>query len=195
MKLLSLFLLIFCIAIFRNTFSQKIITTLDGPEKIEPDTLSHWIKKIKSDFSLKLYLLIGMPVELAPSRIIKRKFNRIYSKTITTGQMNWLCVMAWINKILNWKTEDVLQFNSALGYRKTHSNWYHTAKNSITNSQMDMLTQIQKFPYLNALPPYIFLGLERICHKDKQNYFTYPFYIQNNNGTGPETSQPRCFWC
>jgi hypothetical protein len=29
--------------------------------------------------------------------------------------------------------------------------------------------------------------------KDKQNYFTYPLYIQNNNGTGPETSQPRCF--
>jgi hypothetical protein len=27
------------------------------------------------------------------------------------------------------KTEDVLQFNSALGYRKdTLSNWYHTAK-------------------------------------------------------------------
>jgi hypothetical protein len=24
---------------------------------------------------------------------------------------------------------------------------------------MDMLTQIQKFPYLNALPAYIFLGL------------------------------------
>jgi hypothetical protein len=58
MKLLSLFLLIFCIAIFRKHVLPKNYYYLDGPEKIEPDTLSHWIKKIKSDFSLKLYLLM-----------------------------------------------------------------------------------------------------------------------------------------
>jgi hypothetical protein len=29
--------------------------------------------------------------------------------------------------------------------------------------------------------------------KTTKNYFTYLPYIQNNNGTGPETSQPRCF--
>jgi hypothetical protein len=77
------------------------------------------------------------------------------------------------------KTEDVLQFNSALGYRKTHSLTGTTPQNSIStpNSQMDMLTQIQKFPYLNALPPYIFLGLgAEYATKDKQNYFTFSLH-------------------
>jgi hypothetical protein len=101
-----------------------------------------------------------MPVELAPSRIIKGKFNRIYSK----DNYNWtneLIVRYGLNKqdgIELRKTEDVLQFNSALGYRKTHSLTGTTPQNSISipNSQMDMLTQIQKFPYLNALHPLIF---------------------------------------
>jgi hypothetical protein len=60
------------------------------------------------------------------------------------------------------KTEDVLQFNSALGYRKTHSLTGTTRKIQFQyNSQMDMLTQIQKFPYLNALPLYFLRDLER----------------------------------
>jgi hypothetical protein len=72
------------------------------------------------------------------------------------------------------KTEDVLQFNSALGYRKTHSLTGTTRKIQFQyNSQMDMLTQIQKFPYLNALPLYFLRTWSGICHKDKQKYFTY----------------------
>jgi hypothetical protein len=35
--------------------------------------------------------------------------------------------------------------------------------------------------------------LSGICHKDKQNYFTYLLYIQNNNGTGPETNNQGAF--
>jgi hypothetical protein len=36
---------------------------------------------------------------------------------------------------------------------------------------MDMLTQIQKFPYLNASPAYIFLGLgAEYATKDKQKF-------------------------
>jgi hypothetical protein len=72
MKLLSLFLLIFVLLFSENTFSQKLL--LPRWPKIEADTLSHWIKKNKISLtSLKLYLLIGMPVELAPSPIIKGK--------------------------------------------------------------------------------------------------------------------------
>jgi hypothetical protein len=29
--------------------------------------------------------------------------------------------------------------------------------------------------------------------KTNKNYFTYPLYIQNNNGTGPETSNQGAF--
>jgi hypothetical protein len=94
------------------------------------------------------------------------------------------------------KTEDVLQFNSALGYRKTHSLTGTTPQNSISipNSQMDMLTQIQKFPSKRFARLYFLRTWSGICHKDKQKLLYISLYIQNNNGTGPET-QPRCFWC
>jgi hypothetical protein len=77
------------------------------------------------------------------------------------------------------KTEDVLQFNSALGYRKdTLSNWYHTAKFNFNTQFTD------GYAYPNTevsiskrfAPAYIFLGLgAEYATKDKQNYFTYPF--------------------
>jgi hypothetical protein len=71
------------------------------------------------------------------------------------------------------KTEDVLQFNSALGYRKDTLTGT-TPQNSISipSSQMDML-KIQKFPYLNALPLY-FLRTE-YATKDKQITLLIPF--------------------
>jgi hypothetical protein len=64
------------------------------------------------------------------------------------------------------KTEDVLQFNSALGYRKTHSLTGTIPQNSIStpNSRMDMLPN--KISISNHLHPYIFLG--RSMHKDKK---------------------------
>jgi hypothetical protein len=72
-----------------------------------------------------------MPVNQPTSGLLKGKFNRIYSKTITIGQME-LIVRYGLNKqdgIELRKTEGQFQFNSALGYRQdTLSNWYHTAK-------------------------------------------------------------------
>jgi hypothetical protein len=99
-------------------------------------------------------------VELAPSPIIK--FNRIYSK----DNYNWtneLIVRYGLNKqdgIELRKTEDVLQFNSALGYRKTHSLTGTTPQNSISTQFTD------GYAYPNTevsiskrFAPYIFLGL------------------------------------
>jgi hypothetical protein len=59
------------------------------------------------------------------------------------------------------KTEDVLQFNSALGYRKdTLSNWYHTAKfnSTFTDGYAYPNTEVSISKRFAA---YIFLGLER----------------------------------
>jgi hypothetical protein len=67
MKLLSSSLLFFTLLLSVNMFSQKIITSIDSPKKVEIDTLSHWVNKNRIDLTfLKLSLSIGMPVELAP---------------------------------------------------------------------------------------------------------------------------------
>jgi hypothetical protein len=124
-----------------------------------------------------------MPVELAPSRIIKGKFNRIYSK----DNYNWtneLIVRYGLNKqdgIELRKTEDVLQFNSALGYRKTHS-LTGTTQNSIS-TQFTWIC-LPKFPYLSFAPLYFLRTWAEYATKDKQKllYLSH----QNNNGTGPE---------
>jgi hypothetical protein len=130
MKLLSLFLLIFCIAIFRKHVLPKNYYYLDGPK--DRATLSHWIKKIKSDLTSLVFVNWNAGGTSSISGLLKGKFNRIYSKTITTGQ---LIVRYGLNKqdgIELRKTEDVLQFNSALGYRKTHSLTGTTPQNSIS---------------------------------------------------------------
>ena len=176
MKLLSLFLLIFVLLFSENTFSQKIITTLDGPKKIELDTLSHWIKKNKIGFDISEIVFVNWNAggTSSISGLLKGKFNRIYSK----DNYNWtneLIVRYGLNKqdgIEVRKTEDVLQFNSALGYRKdTLSNWYHTAKFNFNTQFTD------GYAYPNTevsiskrfAPAYIFLGLgAEYATKDKQ---------------------------
>jgi hypothetical protein len=93
------------------------------------------------------------------------------------------------------KTEDVLQFNSALGYRKTHSLTGTTPQNSISTQFTD------GYAYPNTevsiskrFAPYIFLGLgAEYATKTNKNYFTYLPLHPNNNGTGPETSQQGAF--
>jgi hypothetical protein len=68
------------------------------------------------------------------------------------------------------KTEDVLQFNSALGYRKTHSLTGTTPKFNFNTQFTD------GYAYPNTevsiskrfAPAYIFRTWSRICHKDKQ---------------------------
>jgi hypothetical protein len=90
------------------------------------------------------------------------------------------------------KTEDVLQFNSALGYRKdTLSNWYHTAKFNFNTQFTDGYaypnTEVSISKRFARL--YFLRTWSRICHKDKQKLLYISLYIQNNNGTGPEHNQ------
>ena len=176
MKLLSLSLLVFVLLFSENTFSQKIITTLDGPEKIEPDTLSHWIKKNKIGFDISEIVFVNWNAggTSSISGLLKGKFNRIYSK----DNYNWtneLIVRYGLNKqdgIEVRKTEDVLQFNSALGYRKdTLSNWYHTAKFNFNTQFTDGYAYPNKEVSISKrfAPAYIFLGLgAEYATKDKE---------------------------
>jgi hypothetical protein len=176
MKLLSLSLLIFVLLFSENTFSQKIITTLDGPKKIELDTLSHWIKKNKIGFDISEIVFVNWNAggTSSISGLLKGKFNRIYSK----DNYNWtneLIVRYGLNKqdgIEVRKTEDVLQFNSALGYRKdTLSNWYHTAKFNFNTQFTDGYAYPNKEVSISKrfAPAYIFLGLgAEYATKDKE---------------------------
>ncbi|MFT4983678.1 MAG: hypothetical protein ACI9Q9_000719 [Flavobacterium sp.] len=176
MKLLSLSLLVFVLLFSENTFSQKIITTLDGPKKIELDTLSHWIKKNKIGFDISEIVFVNWNAggTSSISGLLKGKFNRIYSK----DNYNWtneLIVRYGLNKqdgIEVRKTEDVLQFNSALGYRKdTLSNWYHTAKFNFNTQFTDGYAYPNKEVSISKrfAPAYIFLGLgAEYATKDKE---------------------------
>jgi hypothetical protein len=175
MKLLPLPLLFFVLLFTDNMFSQKIITTLDGPKKIEPDTLSHWVKKNKIGFDISEIAFINWNAggTSSISGLLKGKFNRIYSK----NNYNWtneLIVRYGLNKqdgIELRKTEDVLQFNSALGYRQdTLSNWYHTAKFNFNTQFTDGYAYPNKEISISRpfAPAYIFLGLgAEYATKDK----------------------------
>jgi hypothetical protein len=156
-------------------FSQKIITTIDAPYKKAPDTLSHWIKKNKIGFDISEIAFVNWNAggTSSISGLLRGQFNRVYEK----NNYNWtneLIVRYGLNKqdgIELRKTEDALQFNSALGYRKdTLSNWYHTAKlnfsTQFTNGYAypNTETSISK-PFA---PAYIFLGLgAEYASKDK----------------------------
>jgi hypothetical protein len=145
-------------------------------QKIEPDTLSHWINKIGFDISEIVFVNWNAGGTSSISGLLK---DRIYSK----DNYNWtneLIVRYGLNKqdgIELRKTEDV-QFNSALGYRKTHSLTGTTPQNSISIPNSDGYAYPkQKFPYLNALPRLYFLGLGA-GQKTKKNYFIYPFHFK-----------------
>jgi hypothetical protein len=68
------------------------------------------------------------------------------------------------------KTEDVLQLSSALGYRDTLSNWFHTAKFNFATQFTDGYAYPNKDISVSRpfAPAYIFLGLgAEYASKDK----------------------------
>ena len=175
MKLLSSSLLFFTLLLSVNMFSQKIITSIDSPKKVEIDTLSHWVNKNRIGFDISEIAFVNWNAggTSSISGLLKGKFNRVYTK----DNYNWtneLIVRYGLNKqdgIELRKTEDVLQLSSALGYRQdTLSNWFHTAKfNSATQ-----LTDGYAYPNKDIsvsrpfAPAYIFLGLgAEYASKDK----------------------------
>ena len=147
-------------------FSQKIITTIDVPKKNTADTLSHWVKKNRIGFDISEIAFINWNAggTSSISGLLKGKFNKVYTK----DNYNWtneLVMRYGLNKqdgIEVRKTEDVLQLNSALGYRKdTLSNWYHTAKFNFSTQFTNGYAYPNKEISVSRpfAPAYIFLGL------------------------------------
>jgi hypothetical protein len=165
-------------------FSQKIITTIDIPEENSQDTISHWVKKNRIDFDISEIAFVNWNAggTSSISGLLKGKFNRVYTK----DNYNWtneLIVRYGLNKqdgIELRKTEDVLQLNSALGYRQdTLSNWYHTAKFNFATQFTDGYAYPNKEISVSRpfAPAYIFLGLgAEYASKDKhQLLYLSPF--------------------
>lgn len=175
MKLLSSFLLFFTLLLSVNMFSQKIITSIDSPKKVEIDTLSHWVNKNRIGFDISEIVFVNWNAggNSSISGLLKGKFNRVYTK----DNYNWtneLIVRYGLNKqdgIELRKTEDVLQLSSALGYRKdTLSNWFHTAKFNFATQFTDGYAYPNKDISVSRpfAPAYIFLGIgAEYASKDK----------------------------
>lgn len=175
MKIHSSSLFFFVLLFSVNMVSQKIITTIDVPEKKSSDTLAHWIKKNRIGFDISEIAFINWNAggTSSISGLLRGQFSRIYEKS----NYNWtneLIVRYGLNKqdgIELRKTEDALQFNSALGYRKdTLSNWYHTAKLNFSTQFTNGYAYPNKEISISRpfAPAYIFLGLgAQYASKDK----------------------------
>ena len=175
MKLPHSSVLLIILLFSANMFSQKIITTIDGPEKVDIDSLSHWVNKNRIGFDISEIAFLNWNAggTSSISGLLKGKFNRVYTK----DNYNWtneLIVRYGLNKqdgIELRKTEDVLQLSSALGYRQdTLSNWFHTAKFNFATQLTDGYAYPNKETSISRAfaPAYIFLGLgAEYASKDK----------------------------
>lgn len=164
-----------------SVFSQKIITTKVIPKStVQVDTLSHWVKKNQLGFDISEIAFLNWNAggTSSISGLLKSKFTRVY----TQDNYNWsneLIMRYGLNKqdgIEIRKTDDVLQFNSAFGYRKdTLSNWYHTAKfnfnTQFTNgySYPNTKTPVSK-PFA---PAYLFIGIGAEYATKEKNRLLY----------------------
>lgn len=166
MKLSTLTLLLFTLSFSINMFSQQIITTIDPPKINAPDTVSNWVKKNRISFDISEIAFVNWNAggNSSIAGLLKGKFNRVYTKE----NYNWtneLIVRYGVNKqdgIELRKSEDAIQFNSALGYRQDKSsNWFHTAKFNFATQFTD------GYSYPNTdisisrpfAPAYVFLGM------------------------------------
>jgi hypothetical protein len=175
MKLPFLSLLFFLLLFTTNVFSQKIITTIDVPKKVDSDTISHWVNKNRIGFDISEIAFINWNAggTSSISGLLRGQFNKVY----TNDNYNWtneLIVRYGLNKqdgIELRKTEDVFQLNSAFGYRKdTLSNWYHTAKFNFNTQFTDGYTYPNTEISISRpfAPAYIFLGIgAEYASKDK----------------------------
>lgn len=157
-------------------FSQKIITTIDPPII---DTISHWEKKNMAGLFISEILFINWNAGgiSSVSGLIKSQFSRNYTK----GNHKWaneLIIRYGLNKqdgIELRKTEDIIQFNSTMGYRENdQSDWYYSAKFNF-NTQF---TEGYKYPNTEIsisgpfAPAYTFLGMgAEYAAKDKSLLF------------------------
>ena len=157
-------------------FSQKIITTVDPPVI---DTLSHWEKKNMVGLSISEILFVNWNAGgvSSVSGLIRSQFSRNYTKD-NQKWANELIIRYGLSKQDETelrKTEDVIQFNSTMGYRENEtSNWYYSAKFNF-NTQF---TEGYKYPNKDIsvsgpfAPAYTFLGVgAEYASKDKSLLF------------------------
>jgi hypothetical protein len=183
-KLLSFACLLFLFSI--NTFSQKIITTLDGelpPEK----PVTKWEKKniIGFDISENTFVNWNSGGTNSFSGLLKGNFSRI----LASSNYNWdneLIVRYGLNKqdgLEVRKTEDAIQFNSTFGYRHNPtSNWFHSAKLNFKSQFSDGYKYPDKDNPVSKpfAPAYIFLGAgAEYASKDKKiKLYISPFTLK-----------------
>ena len=153
-------------------FSQKIITTVDPPVI---DTISHWEKKNMVGLSISEILFINWNAGgiSSISGLLRTQFSRNYVKD-NRKWANELIIRYGLNKqdgVELRKTEDIIQFNSTMGYRDNdNSNWYYSAKYNFTTQ----FTEGYKYPNTDIsisgpfAPAYSFLGMgAEYATKDK----------------------------
>ena len=153
------FLLGFLLFTIQFNFAQTIRTTL-------PDTISYWNKsnKVGLDISQITFVNWNAGGNNSISGLLKGNFIREYSKK-TLNWKNELIFRYGINKQEGQevrKTDDQLQINSAIGFRRdTVSNWFYGGKFTF-NTQF-----ANGYAYPNTelaiskpfAPAYIFLGI------------------------------------
>lgn len=212
MKLLPSAFLFFLFTLSINSFSQETtikpiiveiapITTLvkvttytplTVAVKIQPTipliSLSHWTEKNTVGFDLSEIAFMNWSAGgvSSISGLAKGNFIRIY----TNNNLKWseeLIVRYGVNKqdgIQLRKTEDALQYNSTLGYRKDPlSNWYHSVKFTF-NTQF---TNGYNYPNTHLAiskpfaPAYTFLGIgAEYSNKEKNfNFYISPLTLKN----------------
>lgn len=174
-----IFLLLFSIA--SNSYSQIIITK-------KKDTISNWEKKNIIGFDLSQITFVNWNAggNNSISGLLKGNFVRHY-KYENMKWHNELIVRYGINKqdgIEARKTDDVLRFNSIIGYRKdSTSHWYHSARFTF-NTQF---TNGYAYPNTTSAiskpfaPAYTFLGVgaEYSNPEKKINAYLSPLTLKN----------------
>ncbi|MDI1257381.1 MAG: DUF3078 domain-containing protein [Flavobacterium sp.] len=183
------FIIAFVLLLFSaKTFSQ----TKDSIVITPPDTIkikiSNWKAKNTIGFDLSEIAFLNWSAGgvSSVSGLLKGNFSRIYDReNIKWG--NELIVKYGVNKqdgIEFRKTDDQLQFNSTVGYRKdTLSNWYHSAKFNF-NTQF---TNGYAYPNTDVpiskpfAPAYTFLGVgaEYSNKAEKINVYISPLTMKN----------------
>lgn len=162
-------------------FSQNSIPTITPPIK---DTISHWEKKNMVGLFISEILFINWNAGgvSSISGLIKSQFNRNYTKD-NHKWANELIMRYGLNKqdgIELRKTEDLIQFNSTMGYRNSKtSHWFYSAKFNF-NTQF---VEGYKYPNTNIsvsgpfAPAYTFFGGgAEYAAKDKSLLFYFsPF--------------------
>jgi hypothetical protein len=151
------------------------------------DTISHWEKKNTAGLDISQIAFVNWNAGgvSSVSGLLKGNFIRKYQK----GNLKWvneMIIRYGINKqdgVELRKTDDALQINSTLGYRKdTISNWYSSAKFNF-NTQF---TNGYAYPNTSKAiskpfaPAYIFLGVgsEYVNKPKKLNVYISPITMK-----------------